>query len=124
MNSSRLIASSTAWTDISSNFDTVTLIPGTYFISAQFHFTRGTSTQTFVGVRMNIGGTIRSAAEKDFYRSATLNCSFIVTVVTQQQMTIQVYASAANVVSVVASTMLAPVSQASPASVINVLKIG
>jgi len=124
LNQSVMITTSTAWQNIAASFDkTISLVPGTYLISAQAHFTRGTSTQTFAGFRLTVGGAVVLAAENDFYRHVTLHGSIILTVTSNTTITMQVYASAANVVSVVATTMSAPVAQAGQTTLINAVKI-
>lgn len=124
LNQSVMITTSTAWQNITAFDKVISLIPGTYLLTAQAHFTRGTSTQTFVGMRLTVGGAVVVAAENDFYRHVTLNCSIILIVAANTTISMQVYASAANVVSVVASTMSAPVAQAGKTTLINAIKIG
>jgi hypothetical protein len=122
---SRLLSTANSWTDITANFNkTISLTPGTYYINAQVHFTRASSAQTFVGFRLTVAGIVIVAAENDFYRHVTLNASTYVTVASNTTITLQVYASVASAVSVVATTMAAPNPQAGPATMINVLKIG
>lgn len=125
LNQSLLISSSTAWVNTAAAFDkTISLIPGTYLITAQANFTRGTSSQTLVGFRLTVGGAVVVAAENDFYRNCTLHASVIVTVTVNSTITMQVYASQASVVSLVATTMSAPAPQAGQTTHINAVKLG
>lgn len=126
LSNSVLINSNTAWVDISSYFNQgLALQAGTYLITAQAHFTRTTSVQTIAGFKLVLGNTSILAAEKDFYRHATMHVSGVVTVPDGSALALKmhVFSSIANAVSVVASTMSAPVAQAGQTTVISVIQI-
>ena len=122
LNSSALILS-LSWTNMNSYFNQSLLLDsGVYLITAQAHFTRGSSKVTTAGFKITVAGTSVAVAENDFMLDVTLHASTVVTVSGRSQVLMYAYASIAGEVSLVGLTSRAP-SMAGPTTQINIVKI-